>query len=273
VILKRASGPSPADLQLLKSDSPDPVTGLQPLTYTLSVTNLGPGSATSVQVTDTLPNAVAFQSAGGPGWACSLAGQNLTCTRASLAPGVAPDIAVVVTAPAAGGMLSNTATVTAAETDPVGANNSDTEETTVLGVPVADLSVQAGDGGTTALWLRPLTYTVTAANAGPDGVTGATLSDLFPASVSGVSWSCTATAGSSCTPGGSGNISDAALNLLAGGSATYVATGTVAYGTVGPIANTASVASAVFDPSPANNTSTVNTPVDPDRIFGDGFDP
>src|SRR5262245_20165755 len=59
-----------ADLSMVQSDAPDPVVGLQSLTYTLTVANAGPAAASAVSVTDTLPVGVVFQSAGGTGWAC-----------------------------------------------------------------------------------------------------------------------------------------------------------------------------------------------------------
>src|SRR6185503_2432290 len=39
-----------ADLSLTVNDAPDPVVGLQPLTYTLAVANAGPVAATNVRV-------------------------------------------------------------------------------------------------------------------------------------------------------------------------------------------------------------------------------
>jgi hypothetical protein len=59
---------------------------------------------------------------------------------------------------------------------------------------------------------------------------------------------------------------------LAGGTATYTATGDVVYGTVGPIPNTASVSSTAYEPYTSNNTAVVSTIVDTDRIFEDGFE-
>ena len=52
-----------ADLSLTKADSPDPVLAGEQLTYTLTVDNAGPRSATAVQLTDTLPATVTFVSA------------------------------------------------------------------------------------------------------------------------------------------------------------------------------------------------------------------
>ncbi len=86
-----------ADLSVTKSDSPDPVLVGANLTYTLAVTNLGPSPASNVSVSDTLPAGVTFVSASGTGWACAEAGGVVTCTRAALAVGAAPDITVVVT--------------------------------------------------------------------------------------------------------------------------------------------------------------------------------
>src|SRR5207244_974864 len=62
-----------ADLGITKSDSPDPVIAGGTLTYTLTVSNAGPSTASNVTVTDTLPPGVTFQSASGTGWSCSQA--------------------------------------------------------------------------------------------------------------------------------------------------------------------------------------------------------
>ena len=60
-----------ADLAITKSDSPDPVTVSQPLTYTLTVINHGPSAATGVTVTDPLPSTVTFVSASATQGSCS----------------------------------------------------------------------------------------------------------------------------------------------------------------------------------------------------------
>src|SRR5262249_59948506 len=63
------------------------------------------------------------------------------------------------------------------------------------------------------------TYTIVATNNGPSAVTGATVTDTAPAGLTIGSWTCAASAGSSCPAGGSGNIS-ASVNLLNGGAVT-----------------------------------------------------
>ena len=137
-----------ADLSIIKSDSPDPVTAGENLTYTMSVTNNGPSDAVNVVVVDDYDAQTSFVSASGDGWTCTdgvpAAGQ-LTCTRASLAAGeTAPDITVVVKVDADvvplsgdGKELSNTATVSSDTPDSDPGNNSDTEDTDVVAVETA----------------------------------------------------------------------------------------------------------------------------------------
>jgi len=261
------------DLTLSLSDAPDPVTGNQTLTYTLGVSNLGPGSASLVTLMQNLPAGVAFQSLMGPGWSCGEAAGVVTCTRSGLGVGSAPDVTVQVTAPPGGGTLLSDASVTTdPEVESAPADNSASASTTVTGIPYADLAMAKTDGGVTALWNRRLTYVMTASNAGPSSVSGATVTDNFSPSLTGVTWTCTASVGSSCAPSGSGSISDSTVNLLPGGTATYMATGTIAWGTPGPIPNTASIASPIFDPATANNAASIETVVNTDLIFRDGFD-
>ncbi len=121
-----------ADLSITKIDLPDPILRNETLTYTLTVTNSGPSSATTIVVTDTLPTGVVYQSAGGSGWGCSESAGVVTCTSTLLSAGAtAADIAILVTAPAVAGNISNTVAVTADETDPDMGNNSATANTTV----------------------------------------------------------------------------------------------------------------------------------------------
>ncbi len=125
---------------------------------------------------------------------------------------------------------------------------------TFAGVISADLSITKTDGATTATPGASVVYTITAANAGSADVTGATVADTFPAILS-CTWTCSASAGSSCTASGSGNINDA-VNLLNGGTATYTATCTITSSATGSLANTATISSATTDPNPANNSAT-----------------
>ncbi|MDX1997344.1 MAG: IPTL-CTERM sorting domain-containing protein, partial [Thermoanaerobaculia bacterium] len=118
----------------------------------------------------------------------------------------------------------------------------------------ADLSITKTDGVATAVPGGSVTYTITASNAGPDPVTGATVADTFPASLK-CTWTCVGAGGGTCTAAGAGNINDAA-NLPAGGSATYTASCNIAASATGSLVNTATVSSLFPDPIPGNNSAT-----------------
>lgn len=115
------------DLAVTKSDSPDPVTVGSNLTYTVTVTNKGPATATSVTLTDTLPTTAAFVSAS-PG--CTNNGGTVTCGIGDLGSGAFATITIVVT-PGAAGSITNSVTVAAEEADPVAGDNAATAITTV----------------------------------------------------------------------------------------------------------------------------------------------
>jgi len=125
-----------ADLSLAKSDLPDPVAARTGLTYTLTVSNNGPGAATEVVLTDSLPAEALFVSASATQGSCTRSGKGrrggvLTCDLGPLAAGASASVSIVVE-PAKAGTLTNTATVTAAETDPTPADNNATETTVVF---------------------------------------------------------------------------------------------------------------------------------------------
>jgi uncharacterized repeat protein (TIGR01451 family) len=125
------------------------------------------------------------------------------------------------------------------------------------GVISADLGMAKTDGQTTATPGKALTYTIVASNAGPGTVAGAAVADMLPATLLGATWTCSASAGSTCTPSGSGNINDS-VDLAVGGTATYTVTGIISPDATGPISNTATVTPPAggADPNPSNNTAT-----------------
>ncbi|WP_175497941.1 proprotein convertase P-domain-containing protein [Dokdonella immobilis] len=119
----------------------------------------------------------------------------------------------------------------------------------------ADLSITKTDGVTTAIPGGSVTYTITGSNAGPDPVSGATIADTFPASET-CTWTCVGAGGGTCTAAGSGNISDGAVDLPVGGSVTYTASCSIAASATGSLSNTATISSAITDPTPGNNSAT-----------------
>lgn len=121
--------------------------------------------------------------------------------------------------------------------------------------PTADLSITNNDGVTSAIAGGSVTYTIVAANSGPSSVTGATVADTFPSTLT-CSWTCGGAGGGSCPAPGSGNI-NAAVNLPVGGSATFTATCSISAAATGTLTNTATIAapSGVSDANTANNTA------------------
>src|SRR4029450_11579311 len=101
------------------------------LTYDLAVQNNGPSGATDVTVTDTLPNSVTYQSATPSQGSCVRMGRRVTCDLGSVSSAGSATVAIVVTADN-DGTMTNTDSVDATEADPNTANNSASEQTTVL---------------------------------------------------------------------------------------------------------------------------------------------
>ncbi|GAC1515357.1 MAG: SBBP repeat-containing protein [Terriglobales bacterium] len=126
----------PADLSITKTASPNPIKHGARLTYTIQVSNAGPGSANNVTVKDTIPSGTTFASFSTTTAQCTAPAVGgtgtLTCTSASLAIAgkITVTLVVTVTGPA-GSTISNTATVSATTKDPNLTNNKATVKTTV----------------------------------------------------------------------------------------------------------------------------------------------
>jgi uncharacterized repeat protein (TIGR01451 family) len=121
---------SEADLGITKSDSPDPATVGQNLTYTLTASNGGPAPASNVRVEDTLPENATFVSATPSAGSCVRHGRTVKCNLGTLASGASATVTIVVK-PNEAVATTNTAFVTSDAPDPNGANNSATATTTV----------------------------------------------------------------------------------------------------------------------------------------------
>ncbi len=269
------------NLGVTKSDGVTLVTAGNTTTYTMLVSNTGPQAAINATVTDNLSAAIS-----GATWTCSVAGQSVAAACGALSGsgniattvdlGVNDTATYVVTAPilpttpSGTGTLTNTVTVAAATgvTDTNTANNSATDVNNVD--RKADLVVSKSDGITNAVPGTALSYTVVVTNDGPSTSGGlVNFADTVPAALTGVNWTCSETAGSSCTAAtGSGNTINTTLTLDKNGVATFVVTGTLnpatASGT-GTLANTATVTpvSGTTDPTPGNNTATDTDNVTP----------
>ena len=126
-----------ADLGVSIGATPNPVRTGTTLTYTITVSNFGPSTATGVVLTEQLPAESKFVSYKASNASCTApapgATGTLTCQVGSLPVGsTSTDIVVKVVAPG-GTSVANTATVTSTSNDPNPSNNSATVRTAVFG--------------------------------------------------------------------------------------------------------------------------------------------
>tara|TARA_B100000749_G_scaffold122558_1_gene93561 strand:- start:44 stop:616 length:573 start_codon:yes stop_codon:yes gene_type:complete len=121
------------DLSLIKiaSGTSVPVGGL--LTYTLTITNLGPSTSTESTVTDVLPSRLALTATTTVGATC-VEESIVTCLVGSLASGAQALVTLTTQVENADlGTIINTATIrTSTPQDPNTSNNTGTATTTVL---------------------------------------------------------------------------------------------------------------------------------------------
>ena len=235
------------DLEIVKTDAPDPVVAGENLTWTLQVTNRGASSSTGSTVVDTLPAGVSFVSAS-PGCVFT-APSTVTCAVGPLAVSASATISIVVgVGSGTSGPLANTATVTGNETDPDPTDNTGTSVTTVT--RLVDLSV-VKTGPPIVSAGQQLTFSLLVANAGPSDATAVSLADPTPVGLTFVSASAPCAAGFPCALG----------DLAVGSSVTVTVTFQVppGYTAPDPISNTATVSGAETDTDPDDNTSTATT--------------
>jgi large repetitive protein len=224
-----------ADLAITKSlNTAGPFYPGQTISYTLFVENLGPNTATNVQITDT-PSNLTIQTVSGGGCAA------LPCTIPSLAPGANASITVTATINAAGA-FDNTATVSATELDPDSSNN--TDNTGNGGTAALSADVAITKTLTTAGPFNPgqsISYTLFVENLGPNTATNVQVTDtptnLTITNVSG---------------GGCAALPCTIASLASGANASINVTATI--NAAGSFDNSATVSATEPDPDSSNNT-------------------
>jgi large repetitive protein len=250
-----------ADLSLLKTVSTAQVKPGDPLSYTLTATNLGPSNATGVTIVDTLPPGFTYSTASGQS-SVTVSGQTLTLNIGNLSSGATATITIggTVTATAAG-TLTNSATVSGAQADPNLGNNTSTASTQVS-IPVVpqvttDLSIvktatpnPVNVGGT-------LTYTLVVSNNSLTTATGVKIVDTLP-----VGFTYVAAHGQvSATVVGGRWLTLNLGTLAAQATDTITIVGTVTSAAAASITNSAVVSADQQDTNTADNTSAVITTV------------
>lgn len=236
------------------------VNGGADLTWTITVINNGPSTATGVTLADTLPAGTTFASLTqntGPAFTCTAPAVNaagaVNCSIATLANAATATFTLVVNVlPATTGTIANTATVSAATADAVNANNSMTASTAIGAF--ADLSLTK-TGPATVTASQNATYTVVVNNAGPSNAVNATMTDTLPANTTFVSATQKSGPAFACTTpavGGTGTVSCTIASLANGASATFEIVLKIVPTATGSVSNSASVTSATADPTPGN---------------------
>ena len=259
-----------ADLAITKTGTVNPAPG--PDSFTVTVSNNGPDTASGVVVNDSLPSQFTATGASGGGFTCTLPGGpggTLVCTQATLAVAAGPQQIVVTGTLAAGTegeMPANVATVSSNTSDPDLSNN--TATFTQLIVPSADVGITklALESGSTTPLTTPVApggtfdYQLTVTNSGPSPAANVVVRDTLPTDIT-----LMATA-PGCAPGaGSGGAITCTVGALASG-ATRVITLHVIVSTSAPGAgptNTATVSSTTADPNLSNNSSSATIGITP----------
>jgi uncharacterized repeat protein (TIGR01451 family) len=247
-----------ADLGVVKSTQTTTAAPGDPVTYTITVTNNGPGTANEVIVNDPLPASLLFQSiTPAATFTCTTpavgASGTITCIGGPLANGATATFTLVTTiSGSATGSIANGVIVSTSDSDPVSSNSAGASAPVV--VATADLSITKTTASTQATSGSTINYTITVTNNGPDAATNVVVTDNLPTGLQFVSaipsqGSCAGTDPFTCT-----------LGTLNSGASATITLQTLVTATSGTISNTATVTADTDDGNAANNGSTT-TPI------------
>lgn len=244
-----------AELSLSKTASAGTIIAGNNITYTLVVVNSGPSAATNVTLVDTLPAGVG-QSPSSTATQGSCNDLNpTTCNLGTIMPN--QRVTVTLSAqvdPTLRNNITNTATVSASESDNNLSNNTDSVTTQISAA--ADLTIGKWTTTNTATAGKTLTYTLTITNNGPSQANNIVVTDTLPTGTTFASSDC------GCTPDASGTLTLTIATLAPRQAATYQIVVTVAPIIRSNIVNTARIVAAdETDPNTANNFATTTTSV------------
>jgi len=241
-----------ADLVLTKSHTPLVVDAGSVVTYTLLVFNTGPASASSVQLTDTLPLRLTLLGASPPPG--SQNGRVLTWSLGDLADEELQTVELVVQVDGdASGSLINQAQVSSSTEDPDLSDNAETDIAPLT--HRSDLSVSKADTPDPVVASRLLTYTLYITNAGPSDAAQIVVSDTVPSETTVVSVDpLTQTQAGQSLTWSFPSFSSQQVRMI-----TVVVS--VDQDAVGAITNTVAVRSDSSDPDLSNNQALASTVV------------
>ena len=276
-----------ADFSITKTKTPNPVAQGSPLTSTIVTTNNGPRAllgADTVTVVDTLPAGEDYAGASpftNNGWNCTYAAPAFTCTRAGpLAVGASAPALVLVTTATSPTSLTNQACVgiSGSQADPNNTNDCVSAGSSSTAAR-ADLTIVKSQSlATVASTDTTETYTLTITNNGPQDSANVAVTDVIPMRTvlaGGTAINAVAGVGSKGSTGSCSVLAAtvtcnyAALLYQTGSPGNTAETATITVTVARPMAdgaftNTATVDStSIGDPNRSNNSSSVNTTVDP----------
>jgi uncharacterized repeat protein (TIGR01451 family) len=248
-----------ADLSITNTGTPNPVNAGQNITFSQTVTNGGPASASTLTVSESLPANTTFVSLAAPGWTCTAVAP-YQCTIATLAANATTTVTFVVTVNttvASGSTITDTVSVASTTSDPNPANN--TATATAYVADSADLSITNSATPVPVQAGNNITYAQVATNSGPSVATNASFTENAPTDTTFVQltplptgWSCTLPA-----VGSAGTIT-CTNPRFAPGTASFPVVVKVTAGTAAGTAvnDTATISSSTTDPNLANNSAT-----------------
>ncbi len=232
------------------------------IVYTVTVNNNGPSAVQNVILSNTLP-------AGATNVTYACAATSGTCTASGM--GGLPQNGGTV---AKNGKLTYTVTIPGSTMPPADTAYSvsvnappplvDTDlSNNTASTAGADLQVfvQSNLNGTLPNSGSSVNYTISVINAGPNGVSGAALSNMLPAGLSQVGWLCAGSGGATCAQAmGSGAPNLSNLNLPKNGVLTFTVSGQAPASPAAPFAFSAHIdpPAGVSDPNLNNNTATAS---------------
>jgi uncharacterized repeat protein (TIGR01451 family) len=246
-----------SDLELISlTATPELLTVNGQLTYTITVRNNGPAAATGVHVIDALPagatpvpaglaDSSQGQCTGTPSSGPQPQAFTVDCDLGTLDAGAPPATVTINVMPTVTGDLINTARVAAFQHDPILANNSRVQTTTVRSPDPAeaDLAVEAVVDPTA----NGFKYTLTVTNHGPATATGVQLTNDLPRGLDQITasqGSCSVTDPMLC-----------ALGELTSGEVETVTIDVIREVDADTLPNRAAVNGDQHDPNTANNSA------------------
>ncbi len=242
-----------ADLNISKSvDNPTPLVG-QNVTFTITVTNTGPNSATAVVVADALPSGYTFVSS--TVTVGSFGSVNGVWNIGALATGASATLTIIANVNPTGDYL-NIAVVSSPTDDPNTDNN--TASASVNPRPVSNLGITKTVNNPNPTAGSQVVFTITVTNAGPSVSATTTVTDALPTGYTFVSG--TTTQGSYSNTTGVWNIG----SMNSGATATLTVTVTV--NAEGEYLNVAVVQTDSVDPNPNNNRAEASIQLETDEI-------